>query len=303
MKKLGDNTIIGIDHGYGYIKSASSIFKSGIEEVPFRPPFDKDILESSHRVYVAGQIRGEQMTDKTLTDDYYNLTLVGMAKELKNNKTHSANNVMLSVGLPYSFFSEQKEDFKKYLLRNKNLNFSYEGEKYHVGIKDVFVYLQGLPVMAQEVEKYKDKTVTVADIGSRTIDVITFRRGNPFYDLCFSIDKKGTLDWAGSISKYYLQKYQEDIDEEDIQCIFRKEKCSIEEKKVQFVKDLVRNHVREVMKVLEGKTGSSSLILCGGGATVVKNYYGNASRQLTVIDDIYCNARGYEVLTFNRLKK
>ena len=303
MKKQGDSTIIGIDHGYGYIKSANSIIKSGIEAVPFRPPFGEDILEVSQRVYVAGQIRGEQMTDKTVTDDYYNLTLVGMAKELKYHKLHSAKNVMLSVGLPYSFFSEQKEDFRKYLLKNKILNFSYEGQKYHVEIKDVFVYLQGLPVMAQEVVKYQNKTVTVADIGSRTIDVITFRRGNPFYDLCFSIDKKGTLDWSGSISKYYLQKYQEDIDEEDIQCIFQKEKTSLEERKVQFVKDQIRYHVREVMKLLESRTGSNSLILCGGGATVVKNYYGNAGRQLTIIDDIYCNARGYEMLTLNRLKK
>ena len=57
------------------------------------------------------------------------------------------------------------------------------------------------------------------------------------------------------------------------------------------------------MKLLESRTGSNSLILCGGGATVVKNYYGNAGRQLTIIDDIYCNARGYEMLTLNRLKK
>ena len=172
MKKQGDSTIIGIDHGYGYIKSANSIIKSGIEAVPFRPPFDEDILEVSQRVYVAGQIRGEQMTDKTVTDDYYNLTLVGMAKELKYHKLHSAKNVMLSVGLPYSFFSEQKEDFRKYLLKNKILNFSYEGQKYHVEIKDVFVYLQGLPVMAQEVVKYQNKTVTVADIGSRKEDAL-----------------------------------------------------------------------------------------------------------------------------------
>lgn len=303
MKKFGEYTILGIDHGYGYIKSANTIIKSGIEEVPIRPPFDEDILEYNRRTYVVGQVRSEQLSDKTLTEDYYHLTLAAMAKELKHNQIKSAKNVMLSVGLPYSFFSAQKESFRDYLLKKKNLNFAFEGIKYQIELKDVFVYPQGLPVMATEMGKYKDKTVSVADIGSRTIDVITYRRGKPFYDLCFSIDKKGTLDWIDSITKYYLTKYQEVVDEEDIQCIFQKQKVSLEEKKVQFIKDIIKHHVQEVMKLLNAKIDSGNLILCGGGATVVKNYYNNRQKQMTIINDIFCNANGYEVLTYNRLKK
>lgn len=43
-----------------------------------------------------------------------------------------AKNVILAAGLPYSFFSAQKDQFKEYLLKKKTLNFSYEGEKYHI---------------------------------------------------------------------------------------------------------------------------------------------------------------------------
>lgn len=302
MKKQGENIIIGIDHGYGYLKSANSITKSGIEEYPVRPPFDEDILETDRRVFVVGQIRTEQMTDKTETDDYYYLTLVGMAKELRENQMKSAKNVILAVGLPYSFFSAQKESFREYLLKKKNLAFSYEGEKYRVELKDVLVYPQGLPVMATQLSNYRNKTVSVADIGSRTIDVITYQRGKPFYDGCFSIDKKGTLDWIDGIQKYYLSKYQEDIDEEDIQCLFQKQKVSVDQKKVQWVQDLIKFYVKDVMKLLYAKI-PGNMILCGGGATVVKNYYGKTKPGTIIIDDIYCNANGYEVLTYNRLKK
>ena len=40
-----------------------------------------------------------------------------------------AKNVILAAGLPCSFFSAQKDQFKEYLLKKKTLNFSYEGEK------------------------------------------------------------------------------------------------------------------------------------------------------------------------------
>ncbi len=303
MKKQGENIIIGIDHGYGYLKSASSITKSGIEEIPVRPPFDEDILETDHRVFVVGQIRTEQMTDKTVTKDYYYLTLVGIAKELKKNQMKSAKNVVLSVGLPYSFFSAQKESFREYLLKKKNVTFSFEGEKYRVELKDVLVYPQGLPVLATQLDNFREKTVSVVDIGSRTIDVITYRKGKPLYDSCFSLDKKGTLDWIDGIQKYFLTKFQDAIDEEEIQCLFQKQKISaIDTKKIQWVQDLIKFYVKDVMKLLDAKV-PANMILCGGGATVVKNFYGKTKPGTIIIDDIYCNANGYEVLTYNRLKK
>lgn len=303
MKKLGENVIIGIDHGYGYLKSAHSITKSGIEEYPVRPPFDEDILEIGHRVFVVGQIRTEQMTDKTKTDDFYHLTLVGIAKELKANRMKSVKNVVLSVGLPYSFFSAQKESFRQYLLQKEKVTFSFEAEKYQVELKDVLVYPQGLPVLATHLENYRDKTVSVADIGSRTIDVITYRKGKPFYDSCFSVDKKGTLDWIDGIQKYYLTKFQDVIDEEDIQCLLQKKKASaVDSKKAQWVQDMIKFYVKDVMKLLESKV-PGTMILCGGGATVVKHFYGKKQPGTIILDDIFCNAAGYELLTYNRLKK
>lgn len=302
MKKHGTTIIIGIDHGYGYIKSAGTIMKSGIEEYPIKPPFTEDILEVDNQVFVAGQIRDEHAADKTKTKDYYYLTLVSLAKELRENNLNEVKNVVLAVGLPYSFFAIQKDQFKNYLFQKKNLAFTFEGEKYRVALKDVMVYPQGLPVLAGELNKHKDKTVSVADIGSRTIDVITYRNGKPYYDRCFSVDKKGTLDCIDAINKYYLAKYQENVDEEDVQCLFQKKSSSLPKDREQFVKDLIKFYAKDVMKLLDAKV-PGNVILCGGGASVIHNYYGKQRQGLTINEDIHCNAKGYEILTYNRLKK
>lgn len=150
--------------------------------------------------------------------------------------------------------------------------------------------------------EYRDKTVSIADIGSRTIDVITYRRGKPFYDMCFSIDKKGTLDWIDGIEKYYLSKYQEKIEEEDIQCIFQNQKTSVSKNQTQYVKDLIKFYVKDVMKLLESKI-PNPLVLCGGGATVVTNYYNTGNKNIIIREDIFCNAKGYELLAYNSMKK
>ena len=80
MIKKNNKTIIGVDHGYGYIKTAKTITKSGIEEMIIEPPFNEDILVYGGSVYAVGQHRTEQPSNKTENMDYYILTLAAIAK-------------------------------------------------------------------------------------------------------------------------------------------------------------------------------------------------------------------------------
>lgn len=302
MKKIDNKIVIGVDHGYGYTKSASTIVKSGIEEYPIKPPFNEDILEFNRRVFVAGQVRNEHPADKTISKEYFYLTLVSLAKEMKEHGMHEAKNVILAVGLPYSFFSSQKEAFREYLLQKKTLNFVFEGDKYNVELKDVYVYPQGLPVLAKVLDSYRDKTISVVDIGSRTIDVITYRCGKPYYDACFSIDKKGTLDCVDAVEKNFLAKFSEKIEEENVQLIMQRKNTSLPANKEAFVKDMVKFYVKDVLKVMDSKL-QGNIILCGGGASVVKKFGGKIRQGITINEDIFANAKGYEILTCNRLRK
>lgn len=302
MLKKGDKTIIGIDHGYGYIKSAQTIMKSGIKELPIAPPFTEDLLEFNGNIYVVGQTRTEHSADKTINQEYYILTLASMAEEMKKGKVSKLDNVIIAAGLPYSFISAQKNSFRRYLTKNKNIDFKYEGKKYHIGIKDAKIFPQGFPVIAKQLGKYKGKTVSIADIGSRTIDILTFRDGKPLYEMCFSIDNKGTLDCIDMVMKYHLAKFQQEIQEEDIQRIFQDKTVTLSKESVKFVKELIKMYIDDVMKQIVGKGVTGETIFCGGGATVVKNYYKNLPDTCIIQEDIHCNAAGYEMLAFNTLK-
>ena len=99
MKKFKEKLIVGIDHGYGNIKTANHCFKTGIMGYDTEPLFTKDMLEYGGRYYLIGEGHKEFLPDKVQDEEYYLLTLVGIAKELALADLTEAH-VCIAAGLP-----------------------------------------------------------------------------------------------------------------------------------------------------------------------------------------------------------
>ena len=123
--------IIGIDHGYGNIKTAHTCFKTGVTVYDKEPTFKSDMLAYEGRYYIIGDEHKEFTADKMNDQDYYILTLAAIARELNIRGLINAE-VFLAVGLPLTWVSEQKDSFKAYLLQNKEASFSFRGKSCHV---------------------------------------------------------------------------------------------------------------------------------------------------------------------------
>ena len=139
--------IIGIDNGYGNIKTANCCFPAGLTAHDAEPVFKDDLLVYDGRYYLIGTGHKEFKADKTGDDDYYILTLAAIARELNVYGLTDAT-VYLAVGLPLTWVSRQRADFKAYLMRNRELAFTFRGKAYRVEIAGVDVFPrpdQGLP--------------------------------------------------------------------------------------------------------------------------------------------------------------
>ena len=140
---LNNIEIIGIDHGNRNMKTASSVFTAAIQSLQTRPDNLENILEYQNKIYyVGGQVPVAERVDKTENEEYYLLTLAALAKELKHRKISSAK-VRLGTALPPRRFQQQKDGFKKYLSKTKELHFKFEGIHYHVTVENVYVFMQG----------------------------------------------------------------------------------------------------------------------------------------------------------------
>ncbi len=108
MKKFNEMYVIGIDHGYGNMKTANCCFKTGLLAYDAEPLFTGDMLVYDGKYYLIGEGHKEFLPDKIRDEDYYILTLVAIAKELQREKLTEAK-VIIAAGLPLTWTSGQKK--------------------------------------------------------------------------------------------------------------------------------------------------------------------------------------------------
>ena len=82
MKTFHETKIIGIDHGYGNIKTANCCFPTGVTVYNKEPVFKENLLVWNGIYYLIGAEHKEFSPDKMLDGDYYVLTLAAIAREL-----------------------------------------------------------------------------------------------------------------------------------------------------------------------------------------------------------------------------
>ena len=99
MKHFNDTIIISIDHGFGNIKTANHIFKTGLREYDSEPLFTKNLLVYDGRFFLIGEGHKAFTPDKVIDEDYYVLTLAAVAEELRDEGI-TETSVYLSAGLP-----------------------------------------------------------------------------------------------------------------------------------------------------------------------------------------------------------
>lgn len=164
--------IIGIDHGYGNIKTATAhcCFKTGVAAYDKEPTFKSNLLVYEGRYYLIGEEHKEFISDKMADIDYYILTLAAVARELNIRKLTSAR-VHLAAGLSLTWVSEQKDSFKAYLLQNDSADLTFKGIDYHVEFAGADIFPQGFSAVADKLREFKGINM-LCDIGNGTMNLM-----------------------------------------------------------------------------------------------------------------------------------
>ena len=168
MQKFNSSTkiIIGVDHGYGNMKTAHRIFKTGVECMEEEPIVSRNFVKYKDKFYVIGESHLVHQGNKTESEDFHILTLAALAEELKFRGLHEAN-VTLAVGLPLAWMKSQGADYKRYLLKEQELHFECSVEVFPQG----FAAIVNLGAMSG--------INMLADIGNGTIDVMQIIDNKP----------------------------------------------------------------------------------------------------------------------------
>lgn len=218
MKQFNDITIIGIDQGYGNMKTANTIFPTAITAYDTAPMFKGDVLEYGGRFYRVGEGHKGFVADKSEDGDFYLLTLAAIAKELEQYRLFTAN-LCLAVGLPLSWVGSQRESFRQYLMQNETVSFRFNGNPFQLRIVSCKVYPQGYAAIVQQLADF-DGEHLLADIGNGTMNLLYLTDSQPQENRCWT-EKIGVNQCMIRAKEAVLRRFGSKISDSTVEQVLR----------------------------------------------------------------------------------
>lgn len=308
---MDNQIIIGIDHGNSQIKTTNFTFPSDIVDHGIVNPGLDNILEFEGKFYSIAMDHASLERDKTLSERYYLLTLIAIAKELKarglNREVETT--VTLAIGLPPGHMNKNfNEKNKQYYGKNNPVHFTYDHEEYRVVIDNIFLYPQGYGALAAtKCGINKQNRFVIMDIGGGTVEYVSFINRQVDQSSCYSINQ-GTISIASEIIAQVSAQYGYDINEDDVSDVMSERDTLLEPEVQALIRDIYKHKALSFINKLRDLGKDSRvwhIFLTGGGAQYVKKFFTkeNGVNSLYVEDNINANAVGFELLAKAALAK
>lgn len=305
MRKHNNFYIIGVDAGYGNMKTARTIYPTGLVAMDTKPFFDGDILEYNGTWHRIGEGHKAYNPDKTADEDFYILTLASIAAELSTEQITEAN-VHLALGLPTTWTGRQREDYRRYMMRNPDVRFTFNDVLYSIHLTDCIVFPQGyaalVPLMDSD-KRFNEfrqfaGTVMMADIGNGTMNIMRLVNGKPNDQHCWT-EVLGVNQCVLTARKQMMDKYGIDMPESVIEQFLRTGTANLARELLDNLTDIVRGYVTglfDALRVHGYDARLMKLFVMGGGGCLVKNFGKYDPGAVVFVDDLHASAKGYEYM-------
>ena len=305
MRKHNNFYIIGVDAGYGNMKTARTIYPTGMVAMDTKPFFDGDILEYNGTWYRIGEGHKAYNPDKTADEDFYILTLASIAAELSTEQITEAN-VHLALGLPTTWTGRQREDYRRYMMRNPDVRFTFNDVLYSIHLTDCIVFPQGYAALVPLMDSDKrfnefrqfTGTVMMADIGNGTMNIMRLVNGKPNDQHCWT-EVLGVNQCVLTARKQMMDKYGIDMPESVIEQFLRTGTANLSRELLDNLTNIVRGYVTGLFDALRLHGYDARLMklfVMGGGGCLVKNFGKYDPGAVVFVDDLHASAKGYEYM-------
>ena len=303
MKTMNGIHIIGVDHGYGNIKTANYCFPTGVESSDTEPTFKQDLLIYEGQYYQIGIGHKEYAAEKIIDQDYYVLTLAAIARELAREELTDVS-VYIAAGLPLSWVGKQKQAFKEYLLQNREVSFTYRNKEYHLHIVGAEVFPQGFAAIAPNLQDFGGSYM-LCDIGNGTMNILRILNRKPDPKQMFT-EKYGVHQCILALREALLRDHNAQPDEALLHSFLQNGTAGLEESLEQTMTQVAKGYAAKVFRKLREHGYDPRLMklyVVGGGGCLLKNFCPIDENRVTINSDICATAKGYEYMATVQIRK
>lgn len=297
MIKLGEKKyLVGVDNGYQFVKTSSLLFENGIREMSVEPSIKDHTMRINGRFYKVGEGRAGLSRDKVSDEANRLLCYAAVAQEMRKLGLRDID-LYLAVGVPFADYGRMKKYMIDYFLKEKEIDFAYEGAFYHLNLVKVMVFPQCYSAVASRLANMKDE-YCIVDIGSKTIDVVMVKDGIPNETRSTTIET-ALIKWMKHIQGELQSRYAKSVPESEILKVMLGRETRIQKECKMAVCEMLTEFMDMVERELMERDIDPSLvkiIYVGGGATIAKNFSRLYRENVAYDCDICANAKGYEFL-------
>lgn len=294
--------ILGVDIGFGNTKSRSVTVASGVKKLASKPPIDTKTVEYCGNYYSVGGAKFSIQKSKVEDENTLVLTMAVIAEEFKKLSI-TTGSIRLGVGLPLTRMGAEKTGYMDYMLKDRRLNFKYEGKCYSVYLISVDVFPQGYAAVVNKLNTFSNSTVVI-DIGSWTIDILPLTDGQPDLSRCKSLPL-GTITAMNDINESLRQQYGDEADEIILKEVMINGTSNINADYLRTIQEGLQQYTQDIMDNLRSLKFNLTLtqfVFIGGGATIIKHFLKDRPENLYIIEDVNINAKGYEDIMRHKYK-
>ena len=215
-----------------------------------------------------------------------------------------AARVRLAVGLPLTWVNQQREDFKAYLLRSREVSFTFRGKAYQAEIAGADVFPQGFAAVANQIRDFQGVNM-LCDIGNGTMNIMFINDRKPAADRMFT-EKYGTHQCMLAVRENVMRTHHATVDDSIINRVLRFGTADIQKDYLTTIRETAAEYVSEIFRILREHEYNPALMrlhVLGGGSCLIRNFGEYDADRVTIYDDICATAKGYEYLCEMALRK
>lgn len=301
--------IVGVDHGYGGMKTVHTAVPTAIAKYEQEPAVASGhmlVYEGSY--YRIGGRRIHVRTDKTSDEMYWILTLYAIAAEIEARQLPREQTVVLAAGLPLAELSIMRDSFRSYLHRSGVHQFRLDDREYRIVIDDVQLYPQGYAAIMPVIDRVQTEPVVhVVDIGAWTTDTVSLVHGIADDGSEHSLEH-GVIRCLAGIRKRMRQEENRTYSDQQIENVLW-ENRGLTHRTRKRMQEICTDWCTETLRRLDEAgldTVSAPVYFLGGGAVLLNRYLPEEMRErflhAVFLTDVKANARGYESICSSLLQ-
>jgi plasmid segregation protein ParM len=303
MKTIGNTVIVGVDHGYGNLKTANTITPTGIIAYDSKPTFEGNVLLYKGVHYRIGEGHKAFISDKVADNDFYVMTLAAIARESNHHSITTAD-VHIVAGVPLMWVRTQRDSFREYLLQNESAEFIFKDKEYKIRIVGCSIFPQCYPAILGNLGNMNGVNM-VADIGNGTMNAMMILNRQVNESKCWT-EKLGVNQCVISAQNLLLDKFGVKVEDMVIQNVIRHGTADIGAEYLDCIINSAKSYAADIFATLrkyEYNPQLMRLYVVGGGGCIIKNFADYDKERVTIISDLCATAKGYELLAHSTLTK